>query len=98
MALAAAQELAWFAEARGIREDDIIPRMDEWEIFPREAVATAMKAQEEGVTHLSNTREQLTGHATKVIRDAREATHLLMKERYIPQAPRARASDASLSA
>ncbi|HDH09549.1 MAG TPA: NADP-dependent malic enzyme, partial [Chloroflexi bacterium] len=41
MALAAAHELARCAEERGIHEDDIAPRMDEWEVFPREAVATA---------------------------------------------------------
>jgi malate dehydrogenase (oxaloacetate-decarboxylating) len=87
MAIAAAHELARFAEAQGIREDDIIPRMDEWEVFPREAVATAMKAQEQGIARLSKTREQLYDHATRAIRDAREATQLLMKERYIPQAP-----------
>jgi malate dehydrogenase (oxaloacetate-decarboxylating) len=87
MALAAAGELARFAEARGIREDDIIPRMDEWEVFPREAVATAMKAQQQGIARLSKTQEQLDDCSMKVIRDAREATQLLMKERYIPQAP-----------
>jgi malate dehydrogenase (oxaloacetate-decarboxylating) len=87
MALAAAHELARFAEARGIREDDIIPRMDEWEVFPREAVATAMKAQEQGIARLTRAQEQLYECATKVIRNAREATQLLMKERYIPQAP-----------
>jgi malate dehydrogenase (oxaloacetate-decarboxylating) len=87
MALAAAHELARFAEGRGIHEDDIIPRMDEWEVFPREAVTTAMKAQEQGIARLSRTWEQLYDHATKVIRDAREATQLLMKEQYILQAP-----------
>ncbi len=87
MALAAAHELARFAQARGIHEEDIIPRMDEWEVFPREAVATAMKAQEQGIARLSKTCEQLYDHATQVIREAREATQLLMKERYIPQAP-----------
>lgn len=87
MALAAAHELARFAEARGIHEDDIVPRMDEWEVFPREAAATAMKAQEQGIARLSKTWEQLHDHATKVIRDAREATQLLMRERYIAQAP-----------
>ena len=87
MALGAADELARFAEARGIRDDDIIPRMDEWEVFPREAVATALKAQEQGIARLSKTREQLYDHAAKVIRAAREATQLLMQERYIPQAP-----------
>jgi malate dehydrogenase (oxaloacetate-decarboxylating) len=80
MTLAAAAELARFAEARGIREDDIIPRMEEWEVFPRQAVATAMKAQQQGIARLSKTQEQLYKSATKVIRDAREATQLLMKE------------------
>jgi malate dehydrogenase (oxaloacetate-decarboxylating) len=87
MALAAAHELARFAEARGIHEDDIIPRMDEWDVYPREAAATAMKAQEQGIARLSMTWEQLYNRATNVIRNAREATQLLMKERYIPQAP-----------
>jgi len=87
MALAAAHELARFAEARGIHEDDIVPRMDEWDVFPREAAATAMKAQEQGIARLSKTWEQLYDQATKVIQDARGATQLLMKECYIPQPP-----------
>jgi malate dehydrogenase (oxaloacetate-decarboxylating) len=87
MALAAARELARFAESRGIREDDIVPRMDEWEVFPREAAATGMKAQEQGLARLSKTWEQLNEEATSVIRNTREATQLLMRERYIPPAP-----------
>jgi len=39
MCIAAAVELANFAEERGMSEKDILPRMDEWEVFPREAVA-----------------------------------------------------------
>jgi len=85
MALAAAHELAGFAKARGIHEDDIIPRMDEWEVFPHVAVATALKAQEQGIARLFKTREELYDQAAKVIRDAREATQLLMREGYIPQ-------------
>jgi malate dehydrogenase (oxaloacetate-decarboxylating) len=50
MAMAAARELAVFAEERGLDEEHILPRMDEWEVFPRTAVATAMKAQEQGQT------------------------------------------------
>jgi len=61
--------------------------MDEWGVFPREAVATAMKAHEQGIARLSKTQEELYDCATKVIRDTREATQLLMKEWYIPQAP-----------
>jgi malate dehydrogenase (oxaloacetate-decarboxylating) len=87
MALAAAHELARFAEVRGIHEEDIVPRMDEWEVFPREAAATAMKAQQQGIARLSKTWEQLHDQAAKVMRQAREATHLLMREGFIPQLP-----------
>lgn len=80
MAIAAAHELAKCAEERGIHDEDIAPRMDEWEVFPRAAVATAMKAQEQGIARLSKTREQLYNEASKIIREAREATQLLMKE------------------
>jgi len=46
MSIAAARQLSEYAEARGIHEDYILPHMDEWEVFPRVAVATAMLAQE----------------------------------------------------
>ena len=42
MCIAAAQELAKFAEERGMHEEDILPRMEEWEVYPREAVACAL--------------------------------------------------------
>jgi malate dehydrogenase (oxaloacetate-decarboxylating) len=87
MALAAARTLARCAEERGIHEEDIVPRMDEWEVFPRVAVATALAAQEQGIARLSRRREQLHEQAVKVIREAREATRLLMKEGLIPPAP-----------
>jgi malate dehydrogenase (oxaloacetate-decarboxylating) len=87
MALAAASELARWAEERGIHEEHIVPRMDEWEVFPREAVATALKAQVQGVARLARTAEQLRAGAEKVIREAREATQLLMRARLIPPAP-----------
>ena len=52
MCIAAAQELANYAEERGITEKDILPRMDEWEVFPREAVACALKSIEQGVARV----------------------------------------------
>jgi malate dehydrogenase (oxaloacetate-decarboxylating) len=44
MCIAAAYELAKCAEDKGLNEDYLLPRMDEWEVFPREAVAVAKKA------------------------------------------------------
>jgi len=87
MALAAAHELARCAEERGIDEENIAPNMDEWEVFPREAVATAMKAQEQGIARLQKTREQLYEEASSIIRQAREATQCLMREGFIAPAP-----------
>jgi malate dehydrogenase (oxaloacetate-decarboxylating) len=87
MALAAAHELARCARERGISEENILPRMDEWEIYPRVAAATALKAQEQGVARLVKSGEQLLEQASQMIRQARAATGLLSKEGCIPQAP-----------
>jgi len=87
MCITAAHELAQCAEDRGISEDNIAPTMNEWEAFIREAVAVAMKAQEQGVARIKMTREELTKQAEKMIREAREMTALLMKEGFIPPAP-----------
>lgn len=87
MCLAAAAELAQCAEDRGIDEENIVPTMDEWEVFPREAVAVAMKAQEQGVARLSMTREALYNKAEQMIRTSREMAQLLMREGVIAPMP-----------
>jgi malate dehydrogenase (oxaloacetate-decarboxylating) len=80
VAIAAARELAAYAEARGMHEEDVLPRMDEWEVFPRVAVAVAMQAQQEGTAALRKDRAALHEEATQIIRNAREATALLMRD------------------
>lgn len=87
MCIAAAYELAKTAEDRGISEDYLIPTMDDWEVFPREAVAVATKAQEQGVAWLKLSEEELYERASTLIKRAREETQLLMKEGFIPQVP-----------
>jgi hypothetical protein len=52
MALAAAHELARAAEERGIHDENILCRMDEWEVVTRLAAATAIKAQEQGFARI----------------------------------------------
>ena len=86
---AAAHELAAYAAERGIHEEDILPRMDEWEVFPRTAVATAMKAQEQGVARLSKDSKTLYEEASRTRKEAREAAQFLMQEGFIRQAPEA---------
>jgi malate dehydrogenase (oxaloacetate-decarboxylating) len=87
MCIAAAQELAGYAEERGMSEEDILPRMDEWEVFPREAVACALKSIEQGVARVKPSRQELYERASAIIRNARESTELLMKHGLIKQPP-----------
>jgi malate dehydrogenase (oxaloacetate-decarboxylating) len=87
MCIAAAQELAGYAEERGMNEKDILPRMDEWEVFPREAVACALKSIEQGVARVKLSRQELYERASAIIRNARESTELLMKHGLIKQPP-----------
>ena len=87
MCIAAAQELANFAEERGMHEKDILPRMDEWEVFPREAVACALKSIEQGVARVKPSRQELYERASAIIQNARQSTELLMKHDLIKQAP-----------
>ena len=87
MCIAAATELANFAEERGMSEADILPRMDEWEVFPREAVACALKSIEQGVARVKPSRKELFERASAIIGNARESTKLLMKHGLIKQPP-----------
>ncbi len=87
MCIAAAQELAKFAEERGINEKDILPKMEEWEVFPREAVACALKSIEQGVARVKPSRQELLRRATGIIQNARRSTELLMKHNLIRRLP-----------
>jgi malate dehydrogenase (oxaloacetate-decarboxylating) len=87
MCIAAAKELARFAEERGIHEGDIVPRMDEWEVFPREAVACALESIKEGVARVKPSRQELWDRAVAIIKNARESTAILMKKGLIPPPP-----------
>jgi malate dehydrogenase (oxaloacetate-decarboxylating) len=85
MCIAAAYELAKCAEDKGLKPDYILPTMDERDIFPREAVAVALKAIEQKVARIKLTKEQLFEKASAIINHAREETQLLMKQGLIPE-------------
>ncbi|MCL4459115.1 MAG: NADP-dependent malic enzyme [Chloroflexi bacterium] len=84
MCIAVATEVARCAEEHGLSEDLIVPTMDDWEVFPREAAAVGMMAQQQGVVRAKATRDELYRHASEVIRRARELTQTMMREGYIP--------------
>lgn len=87
MCIAAAQELAKFAEERGMHEEDILPRMEEWEVFPREAVACALKSIEQGVARVKPSRKELYERAVAIIQNSRESVKQLMKKGLIQPPP-----------
>ncbi|HHY94990.1 MAG TPA: NADP-dependent malic enzyme [Firmicutes bacterium] len=87
MCIEAARELARYAEDKGLREDYIIPTMEEWEVYPRVAAAVGTKAVEQGVARINLSREELLARAEEMIRKARSSTALLMREGVIPPVP-----------
>ena len=60
--------------------------MDEWEIYPRQAAAVALKAMEQGVAKKLSTKSALIENATRIIRRSQEQTKLLMREGIIAPA------------
>lgn len=79
MALAAAGELARCAEERGLDADFILPRMEDREVVPRVAAATALQAQEQGIARGRIERDAYVRQATARILRTREATTLLQR-------------------
>jgi malate dehydrogenase (oxaloacetate-decarboxylating) len=74
MCIAAAQALAGMADDK-LSPEHLLPTMDEWEVFPREAVAVGMKAQEQGVARLHVDENELYQHAEAMIKRARDMVH-----------------------
>jgi len=83
MCIEAAKELAKVAEDHGIHEDYIIPNMDEWEVFPREAVAVGSKGIQQGVARIKRPAEERSKIAEAIIKKAREEVQFMMKEGFI---------------
>lgn len=83
MCIEAAKELAKVAEDNGIHEEYIVPNMDQWEVFPREAVAVGSKGIEQGVARVRAPVEERFKRAEEIIKKARDEVQLLMKENFI---------------
>ncbi len=83
MCIEAACELAKVAEDNGIHEDYIIPNMDEWEVFPREAVAVGTKGIEQGVARIEASAEERFKQAEVIIKKARDEVQAMMKQNFI---------------
>ncbi len=88
MTIAAAYSVAKTAEEKGLKEDHIVPTMDEWEVFINEAVAVGLKAIEQGIARINLSEDKLRQSATELIRSSRKQTQLHIKEGLIKKPPR----------
>jgi malate dehydrogenase (oxaloacetate-decarboxylating) len=61
--------------------------MEEWEVYPREAVACALKSIDQGVARIKPSRQELYERAKAIIQNARDSTKILMKEGLIKSPP-----------
>jgi len=88
MCIAAAYEIARVAEDKQeLSPSYIVPTMSDWDLFPREAVAVAMKAQEEGVARISVSEDELREHAEEIIKRAQDMVKSAMNAGYIKEPP-----------
>jgi malate dehydrogenase (oxaloacetate-decarboxylating) len=87
MCIAAAKELAKTAEDEGMSDTHIVPTMDSWEVFPREAVAVGLKAMEQGIARVKLSRQEIYDHAMSIIKKSRDETQSLMRHGFIANAP-----------
>ncbi len=86
MCFAAAQALANHVGDR-LDAEHILPDMDDWEVFPREAAAVAMKAVEQDLATIPTTYEAELENAKRIIKRSRDLTAMMMKENFIQEPP-----------
>jgi malate dehydrogenase (oxaloacetate-decarboxylating)/malate dehydrogenase (oxaloacetate-decarboxylating)(NADP+) len=72
MVIAAARELSAFAREKGLSEDYIIPKMTEWEVYPRVAAAVGSKAVQQGIARVNLSYEEIYNNARQMIENARK--------------------------
>ena len=87
MCLAAAYEIASYAEKTGLSENHIVPKMDELELFAHEAAAVAMQAIEEGVAQIKLDKSVVYENALEIITRSRNITRSQMDSGFIKPAP-----------
>lgn len=86
MCLAAANEIAYYAQNHDFSEDQIVPTMDNFLVTALVAMAVGMKAQEQGIARIQPSRGELFRQALSVIRRSRDAMDALV-ERGVIQKP-----------
>jgi malate dehydrogenase (oxaloacetate-decarboxylating) len=86
MCFAAAQAMANHVGDR-LAPDFILPNMDDWEVFPKEAASVAMKAIEQGLARIETTYDEEFQRASHIIKRSRDMTKRMMEEGFIAEPP-----------
>jgi malate dehydrogenase (oxaloacetate-decarboxylating) len=86
MCFAAAEALAGHVGTK-MDSEHILPDMDDWEVFPREAAAVAMKAVEQGLALKPVSYETEFETAKQIIKRSRDLTRMMMEEHFIAEPP-----------
>jgi len=87
MAIAAAHSLANYAEKRGISPENIVPTMDEAEVFPQEAADVAMQAIKDGVARVEMTHKEAFKKAKHDIEESRKMAKSMTECGFIEAPP-----------
>jgi malate dehydrogenase (oxaloacetate-decarboxylating) len=87
MAIAAARALAGYARERGLRDDAILPPMDDPEVVVREAIAVGLQAIAQGLAAHPMSADELRASAIQKVGEAR-ATMTALMEAGVIAAPR----------
>ncbi len=87
MFLAAAHAIARYAEEKGLREDYIVPTMDDTEMYVEEAIAVAEKAIEVGVARRKLSRSELEGEIGELIYRPKKYMDIAINNGYIELKP-----------
>jgi len=85
MHIAAAYAIASVAEEKGLREDYVVPTMEDYEVFIKEAVAVATKAMEQGLARLKLSKTEIEERARDIINRARAETKCLIEKGFIKE-------------
>ena len=94
MAIRAAHSLADFAEKRGINPENIVPTMEEADVFPHESADVAMQAIEDGVARITISREEAYQKAKTEISASRNLVQRMIDENFIKTPPQEMLQDA----
>ncbi|MCG8410252.1 MAG: NADP-dependent malic enzyme [Bacteroidales bacterium] len=85
MAVTAAYSMANYAQKRGIDPDNIMPKMDETEMFAYEAADVAMEAIKNGVARVHLTWDEVFNKTLEDIKQTRDTIDLMMENCFIPK-------------